>query len=76
MPYTLELLHFSDQEGAAAALDDAPALSAVLNALRDEDLGGDGLADNTLTLSSAMPIFRRVLRRLRGHLGRRRRRCR
>lgn len=52
MPYTLELLHFSDQEGAAAALDDAPALSAVLNALRDEDLGGDGLADNTLTLSS------------------------
>jgi predicted extracellular nuclease/2',3'-cyclic-nucleotide 2'-phosphodiesterase (5'-nucleotidase family) len=50
--FTLELLHFSDQEGAVAALDDAPRLSAVLNALRAQDLGGDGLPDNTLTLSS------------------------
>ena len=50
--YTLELLHAADQEAAAAAVDDAPRFSAVLNALRAEDLGNDGLPDNTLTLSS------------------------
>jgi 2',3'-cyclic-nucleotide 2'-phosphodiesterase (5'-nucleotidase family) len=49
---TLELLHIADQEAATAAIQDAPRLSAVLNALRAEDLGNDGLADNTLTLSS------------------------
>lgn len=50
--FTLELLHFTDQEAAVAAITDAPNLSAVLNALRLQDLGNDGVADNTLTLSS------------------------
>ncbi|MBN9671331.1 5'-nucleotidase C-terminal domain-containing protein [Roseibium aggregatum] len=50
--FTLELLHFTDQEAALGAIEDAPNLSAVLNALRGEDLGDDGVADNTLTLSS------------------------
>ncbi len=50
--FTLELLHIADQEAGAAAVRDAPNLSAVLNALRAEDLGADGVADNTLTLSS------------------------
>jgi len=50
--FTLELLHIADQEAGARAVDDAPRLSAVLNALRAQDLGNDGLADNTLTLSS------------------------
>ena len=55
--FTLELLHFTDQEAAAAAVVDAPNLSAVLNALRAEDLGEDGLADNTLVLSSGDAII-------------------
>lgn len=46
--FTLNLLHFTDREAGAAAVQDAPNLSAVLNALRDEDVG----ADATLTLSS------------------------
>ncbi|WP_082630700.1 bifunctional metallophosphatase/5'-nucleotidase [Roseovarius atlanticus] len=46
--FTLNLLHIADQEAGAAAVQDAPNLSAVLNALRDEDVG----ADATLTLSS------------------------
>jgi len=50
--FTLELLHFTDQEAGVAAIQDAPRLSAVLNALRAQDLGNDGLTDNTLTLSS------------------------
>ncbi len=50
--FTLELLHVTDQEAATGAIQDAPRLSAVLNALRDQDLGNDGLPDNTLTLSS------------------------
>ena len=50
--FTLELLHAADQEGGVAAVSDAPRFSAVLNALREEDLGADGEADNTLTLSS------------------------
>lgn len=50
--FTLELLHFADQEAASAAVTDAPNLSAVLNALRAQDLGNDGVADNTITLSS------------------------
>lgn len=50
--FTLELLHFTDQEAASAAVTDAPNLSAVLNALRAQDVGDDGLPDNTLTLSS------------------------
>jgi 2',3'-cyclic-nucleotide 2'-phosphodiesterase (5'-nucleotidase family) len=50
--FTLEILHFSDQEASTGALRDAPNLSAVLNGLRGQDLGHDGIADNTLTLSS------------------------
>lgn len=50
--FTLELLHFSDNEGSSGAIVDAPNMSAVLNALRAQDLGADGQADNTLTLAS------------------------
>ena len=50
--FTLELLHFSDQEGSSSAVQDAPNLSAVLNALRAQDLDNDGQPDNTLTLAS------------------------
>jgi len=50
--FTLELLHVTDQEAAATSLSNISNLSAVLNTLRDEDLGSDGIADNTLTLSS------------------------
>ncbi len=60
--FTLELLHFTDQEAATSAIENAPNLSAVLNALRAQDLGDDGIADNTVTLSSgdsfiASPFF-------------------
>ncbi|MFP4603060.1 MAG: bifunctional metallophosphatase/5'-nucleotidase, partial [Halochromatium sp.] len=55
--YTLELLHAADQEAAVAAIQDAPNLSAVLNALRNQDLGNDGLPDNSLTLSSGDAII-------------------
>ena len=51
--FTLELLHAADQEGGIPALDDAPNFSAVLNALRDQDVGEDG----TLTLSSGDAII-------------------
>jgi hypothetical protein len=50
--FTLGLLHFADQEASTATLVDAPNFSAVLNALEAQDLGGDGLPDNTLILSS------------------------
>lgn len=52
--FTLQLLHAADQEAGIPALDDADNFSAVLNALRDEDADGDGVADyeNTVTLSS------------------------
>ena len=52
--FTLQLLHASDQEAGLDALVDAPNFSAVLDALRDEDLDGDGEPGfaNTLTLSS------------------------
>lgn len=43
--FELQLLHATDQEGAAAALVDAPNLSAVMNALEDD-------FDNTLIVSS------------------------
>ncbi len=56
-PFTLELFHLADQEATAAAVGDAPRLSAVLNKLRDEDLGNDGLPDNSLTLSSGDAIL-------------------
>ncbi|MCV6596182.1 MAG: choice-of-anchor I family protein [Mangrovicoccus sp.] len=50
--YTLELLHVADQEAGANAIIDAPNLSAVMNALEAQDLGNDGMADNTIRLSS------------------------
>ena len=52
--FTLQILHGSDQEAGLDALVDAPNFSAVLEALRDEDLDGDGTPgfENTLTLSS------------------------
>ena len=52
--FTLQLLHTADQEAGAPALETIPNFSAVLNALRDEDADGDGVADyeNTVTLSS------------------------
>ncbi|WP_109830760.1 choice-of-anchor I family protein [Reichenbachiella versicolor] len=50
--FTLELLHVTDQEAGAPAIQDAPRLSAVMNALEAQDLGGDGIADNTVRLSS------------------------
>ncbi len=49
---TLELFHIADQEATGSAIVDAPNLSAVLNALVAEDLGDDGVDDNTLILSS------------------------
>ncbi len=55
--FTLELLHFTDQEANAATIDNIDNLSAVLNALRMEDLANDGVADNTLTLSSGDVII-------------------
>jgi 2',3'-cyclic-nucleotide 2'-phosphodiesterase (5'-nucleotidase family)/predicted extracellular nuclease len=50
--FTLELLHITDQEASTGAIIDAPNLSAVVNALRAQDLDEDGIADNTLFLSS------------------------
>ena len=57
MAFTFELLHFTDQEANASTIDNIDNLSAILNALRDEDLGDDGVADNTLTLSSGDVII-------------------
>ncbi len=51
---TLQLFHVTDQEASTDAVELAPNFSAVLDALRAQDLDGDGtpgLAD-TLTLSS------------------------
>ncbi|MEO1181518.1 MAG: multifunctional hydrolase/phosphatase/nucleotidase, partial [Cyanobacteria bacterium J06636_28] len=53
----MELLHAADQEAGIPALDDAPRFSAVLNALRNQDLGNDGQPDNTLVLSSGDAII-------------------
>jgi 2',3'-cyclic-nucleotide 2'-phosphodiesterase/3'-nucleotidase/5'-nucleotidase len=52
--FKLQLFHFADQEGNLSALDDAPRLSGVLNALRAQDIDLDGIPGflNTLTLSS------------------------
>ncbi|NEQ47638.1 MAG: bifunctional metallophosphatase/5'-nucleotidase [Leptolyngbya sp. SIOISBB] len=55
--FTLELLHAADQEAGIPALDDAPNFSAVLNALKAQDLGDDGIEDNTLVLSSGDAIL-------------------
>ncbi|MFZ9740004.1 MAG: bifunctional metallophosphatase/5'-nucleotidase, partial [Prochlorotrichaceae cyanobacterium] len=56
---TLELFHLADQEplNAGAGLTDITGLSAVLNALKAQDVGNDGLADNTLILSSGDAII-------------------
>lgn len=53
-PFALQLLHASDQEAGAPALEDAPNFSAVLDALKNEDADSDGTLDyaNTLVLSS------------------------
>jgi predicted extracellular nuclease/2',3'-cyclic-nucleotide 2'-phosphodiesterase (5'-nucleotidase family) len=58
-PFTLELFHLADQEplNAGAGLTDITGLSAVLNALKAQDLGNDGIADNTLILSSGDAII-------------------
>jgi 2',3'-cyclic-nucleotide 2'-phosphodiesterase (5'-nucleotidase family) len=52
--FKLQLFHLADQEGNITALDDAPNLSGVLNALRAQDIDLDGIPGfvNTLTLSS------------------------
>ncbi|MHC5741415.1 MAG: bifunctional metallophosphatase/5'-nucleotidase [Nostoc sp.] len=52
--FTLQLLHTSDQEAGVPALKDAPNFSAVLNALKNQDVNHDGKPDypNTLILSS------------------------
>lgn len=52
--FRLQLFHLADQEGNITALDDAPRLSGVLNALRAEDIDLDGIPGftGTLTLSS------------------------
>ncbi|MBE3637132.1 ExeM/NucH family extracellular endonuclease [Mangrovicoccus algicola] len=55
--FTLELFHVADQEGSAASVADAPNLSAVLAALKAQDLGEDGIEDNTLFLSSGDAII-------------------
>lgn len=57
MVYTLEVLHMSDQEGNGSSVVYAPNASAVLNALEAQDLGDDGLADNTIRLSSGDVII-------------------
>jgi 2',3'-cyclic-nucleotide 2'-phosphodiesterase (5'-nucleotidase family) len=53
-PFTLQLFHFADQEAGISAFEDAPRFSAVLNALKAEDIDQDGVSgfDNTLILSS------------------------
>lgn len=58
-PFTLELFHLADQEplNAGAGLTDITGLSAVLNALKAQDLGNDGQEDNTLVLSSGDAII-------------------
>lgn len=52
--FKLQLFHLTDQEGNLSALDDAPRLSGVLNALRAQDIDLDGIPGfaGTLTLSS------------------------
>lgn len=57
MVYTLEILHMSDQEGNGSSVVYAPNASAVLNALEAQDLGNDGLADNTIRLSSGDAVI-------------------
>ena len=55
--FTLEIHHVTDQEASSSAVFNAPRLSAVMNALEAQDLGNDGIADNTLRLSSGDAIL-------------------
>lgn len=55
--FTLDLLHMSDQEGTGTSVVHAPNASAVMNALEAQDLGGDGIADHTIRLSSGDAII-------------------
>ncbi len=52
--FTLQLFHAADQEARATEVETIPNFSAVLNALRAQDIDGDGVAGyaHTLTLSS------------------------
>ena len=53
MAFTFELFHLADQEPLnVGSLTDITGLSGVLNALRDQDLGSDGIEDNTLPPTS------------------------
>ena len=55
--FTLEILHMSDQEGNGSSVVYAPNAAKVLNALEEQDLGNDGVADNTIRLSSGDAII-------------------
>ncbi|SIO33634.1 Predicted extracellular nuclease [Rhodovulum sp. ES.010] len=57
--YTLELLHVTDQEplNVGGTFADIVNASAVMNALEEQDLGDDGIADNTIRLSSGDAII-------------------
>jgi len=57
MTWTLELLHITDQEASTGKIGDFARASGVLNALEAQDLGADGLADNTVRLSSGDAII-------------------
>jgi predicted extracellular nuclease len=55
--FTLELLHITDQEASTGQIGDIARASGVLNALDAQDLGNDGLPDNTVRLSSGDAII-------------------
>lgn len=55
--FTLELLHITDQEASTGNIGDFARASGVLNALEAQDLGDDGLADNTVRLSAGDAII-------------------
>ncbi|MDB6452593.1 ExeM/NucH family extracellular endonuclease [Falsirhodobacter sp. 20TX0035] len=55
--FTLEILHMSDQEGNGTSVVYAPNAAKVMNALEAQDLGNDGVADNTIRLSSGDAII-------------------
>ncbi|MEI4233767.1 ExeM/NucH family extracellular endonuclease [Roseovarius sp. D22-M7] len=55
--FTLELLHITDQEASTGNIGDFARASGVLNALEAQDLGNDGLADNTVRLSAGDAII-------------------
>lgn len=55
--FMLELLHITDQEASTGDIGDFARASGVLNALEAQDLGDDGLADNTVRLSAGDAII-------------------